>query len=112
MWRQGGVGAADLCDFEDRYTSYFKMPGYQMVELDGQPPRPLVFSFGRDINVSHLTDFREATKKAIGVYPYFVSMNGQVIEGMIDAQSRYVGALAHVCVCVCACVCVCVCVCM
>jgi hypothetical protein len=76
-----------------RYTSYFKMPGYQMVELDGQPRRPLVFSFGAKINASHLADFRHATKESIGVYPYFVSMNGQVLPGMIDAQSHYGGGV-------------------
>ena len=42
-----------------------------------EPGRPLVFSFGRPINQSHLQDLRAATKAALGVYPYTVSMNGQ-----------------------------------
>jgi hypothetical protein len=43
------------------------MEGYQMVELEGQKPRPLVFSFGKAINQTHLQDLRAATKTAIGV---------------------------------------------
>jgi hypothetical protein len=74
----------------------FRMPNYQTVTIAGDAanhnqPRPLVFSFGRPINQSHLKDFRDATKSALGVYPYFVSMNNQEIEGMIDAQSAYGG---------------------
>ena len=83
-----------------RYTSYFQMDGYQMVTIGTGPPRPLVFSFGRAINRTHLQDFRAATKDAIGVYPYFVSMNGQVLPE-IDAQSHYgggSGSLAGTCV--------------
>ena len=70
-------------------SSYFKRPNYPKVDV-GQRGRPLVFSFGRPINASHLRDFREATKAAIGVYPYFVSMNNQHLPG-IDAQSAYGG---------------------
>eukprot|EP01048_Picozoa_sp_COSAG05_P006846 COSAG05_NODE_463_length_9555_cov_35.796108_2_plen_385_part_00 len=70
-----------------RYVSYFKLPNYQKVDI-GQPGRPLVFSFGRAINQTHLQDLRTATKSSIGVYPYFVSMNGQVLPE-IDAQSAY-----------------------
>ena len=72
-----------------RYVSYFKKPNYQKVDI-GEKGRPLVFSFGRDINQTHLQDLRAATKQAIGVYPYTVSMNGQSLPE-IDAQSRYGG---------------------
>ena len=68
-----------------RYVSYFKKPNYQKVDI-GEKGRPLVFSFGRDINQTHLQDLRAATKQAIGVYPYTVSMNGQSLPE-IDAQS-------------------------
>jgi hypothetical protein len=74
-----------------RYMTYFKMPNYQKVDI-GEPGRPLVFSFGRDVNQSHLQDFRAATKKAVGVEPYFVSMNGQKLPE-IDALSAYVRAV-------------------
>jgi len=74
----------------DRYVSYFKMPNYQLVDAGGAKGRPLVFSFGREINQTHLQEFRAATKAAIGVYPYFVSMNGQKLPE-IDAQSHYGG---------------------
>jgi hypothetical protein len=67
------------------------MPNYQKVDI-GEPGRPLVFSFGRDVNQSHLQDFRAATKKAVGVEPYFVSMNGQKLPE-IDALSAYVRAV-------------------
>lgn len=73
-----------------RYVSYFTMPGYQLVNAGGEAGRPLVFSFGRPINQTHLQDFRAATKAAIGVFPYFVSMNGQHLPE-IDAQSHYGG---------------------
>jgi hypothetical protein len=59
----------------------------QRVDI-GEPGRPLVFSFGRGVNQSHLQDFRAATKKAVGVEPYFVSMNNQKLP-QIDAQSAY-----------------------
>merc|ERR1712039_1128959 len=48
------------------------------------------FSFGQKINQSHLQDLREATKQALGVYPYFVSMNQQELPE-IDAVSSYIG---------------------
>jgi len=72
-----------------RYTTYFKMPNYQTVDI-GEKGRPLVFSFGRGLNLTHLADFIAATKAAIGVSPYVVSMNGQQAPG-IDAVSRYGG---------------------
>ena len=37
----------------DRYVTYFKMPNYQTVDI-GEKGRPLVFSFGRGLNLTHL----------------------------------------------------------
>ena len=65
----------------------FKRPNYQKVNID-EPGRPLVFSFGQPINQSHLQDLRAATKAALGVYPYTVSMNGQDLPE-IDAYALF-----------------------
>jgi hypothetical protein len=79
-------GGNETLDQEvDRYISYFKMPNYQKV-LDN---RPLVFLFGHKAQVSDLKTLRDNTKKAIGVYPYIASMNGQEADGIIDAASAY-----------------------
>lgn len=72
-----------------RYISYFRMDGYQKVDIGGISGRPVVFINGH-VNQSYLQDLLSASKAALGVYPYVVSMSNQQLPE-IDAQSRYGG---------------------